>query len=482
MLVMCAEFAVPRAQPYDSYLWQTHLATSIPAADVTPMVQRLREQVGRVLGAGHLGPMRQYFADIDNTAYYLYQEPGRIVTTLAMAYPYLTVEQRDSVRAYVRAELADADYAPWSPNASLPETEGSRREYYTMTQMWGWSHWYGMDGQNRPRLATLYGLWLYAWNSGDTAVVRDNWSVIRSYYSANSSRGTLYGPMAGHLAVARMAHMVSDNATMTTAAGNFATALAAGKDLAAVRAAAATTYSYKHDPRNDGLLHHGWPFLNLTPEVGRFLADSVRGAVVAMHDSGVAMFPLWWVARAQYFCRWTGDEGIGLPTEAIGMLFPVERWVKGTSKESLAAYRMDAACHMLGTGDCYTLEALVNTINAYGDQAWVDVRSSGPVLSPFLGEIAVRHAPGVRAAALGRVTARPLGHGQIAVRLRLATASPVTVTAVRPDGRTIVRVERGVVPAGESGLTVDTPCVSGGMLVLRVHAAGTCHSVPVVLR
>jgi len=463
------------AQSYDTYLWQAHQAANIPATEVTPLVQRLREQINRILDAGHLAPMRQYFADLDNTAYYLYQEPGRIITTLAMAYPYCTDEQRTAIRAYVRAECGAAGYAPWSSNASLPENEGARREYYQMSSMWGWGHWYGMDGQGRPRLHTLYGLWLYAWNSGDSAVVRDNWTAIRNFYTANASRGALYGPLSGHIAMARLAHLAGDNTTAATAAGNATAALSAGTSLSAIRSATAAVYSYKHDPRNDGLIYHGWMFLNLSAEVGRFLADSAAAPVLALHDSARAMFPLWWVARAQYFCRWTGDEGIGLPSEAIGMLFPVERWVKQVAPAVLAGYRMDAACHAFGIGDCYTLEALVNTINACGSQSWVDVRSQAPQLAPFDGEIGVllsrQTAPGN-----ALLHARYSG-GMLVIRRDDARAAAI-VQVFTLDGRVAAR---GTLPPGIREITLHAPSALRAA-VCRIQYGRESESTPVLVQ
>ena len=78
-------------------------------------------------------------------------------------------------------------------------------------------------------------------------------------------------------------------------------------------------------------------------------------------------YPLWWLHQAPYFTRWTGDEGIGLPSEVFGLVFPVERWVKQTRAETLAGYMRSVPT---GVGDCYWIESLVQTIEAFGVVEW----------------------------------------------------------------------------------------------------------------
>jgi hypothetical protein len=116
-------------------------------------------------------------------------------------------------------------------------------------------------------------------------------------------------------------------------------------------------------------------FLNLTPEIGRYLNDNVRTATLARHNGGKAQFPLWWLRTAQYFSRWTGDEGIGVPTEIVGMMAPVERWVVNTSASQFRDYTRSGPTAI---GDCYWMEALVQAIESTGTITWTDVRTGTP--------------------------------------------------------------------------------------------------------
>jgi hypothetical protein len=55
----------------------------------------------------------------------------------------------------------------------------------------------------------------------------------------------------------------------------------------------------------------------------------------------------------------------------MGMVFPIERWVAGAGAATLTRYLASApSCR----GDCVWLECLVQTIEAYGQTEWSDVR------------------------------------------------------------------------------------------------------------
>ena len=59
--------------------------------------------------------------------------------------------------------------------------------------------------------------------------------------------------------------------------------------------------------------------------------------------------------------------------EMMGMIFPIERWVVGADVPTLTSYMASApSCR----GDCVWLESLVQTIEAYGQNRWTDVRAN----------------------------------------------------------------------------------------------------------
>jgi len=113
-------------------------------------------------------------------------------------------------------------------------------------------------------------------------------------------------------------------------------------------------------------------FLELVPEVGRYLHDHLREAVLVRHQALVKDYPHWWVYRPWYASGWTGHESAGLPPEILGMIFPIERWVMKASPETLVGYQPQNAAH--GIGDCHAIEAIVSAISAHHPERWVDVR------------------------------------------------------------------------------------------------------------
>jgi hypothetical protein len=365
----------------DRYVWQFPLAANPSGAD--DLIQRLRDEVQSILNAGHLAPARNYYADIDEE-YWLFTEPCRIITTLAWAYPYLTATQRDAVKAYVAAELSDVRWVPWNGNPwdnyYLPFNVGTLRERHPTDTS---TRFDGPWGNARPTVQVIYGLWLYGCRTGDWTTIQSRWSNIKSFYSNHTWQADLYGTMCAHIAMARLAEKFSDTAMRTTALANLQTQLDGGVTFATVESNCwnktpywISPYRGMWDSRKDGLVYRGFMFLNLTPEMGRYLKENVSAATLQRHNQGKSEFPYWWMMETEHFCRHTGDEGVGFPSEMMGMIMPVERWVADAPASALRSYMKSWTNNI---GDCYWLEALVTVIEAHGAVTWVDVRTQTPV-------------------------------------------------------------------------------------------------------
>jgi hypothetical protein len=184
--------------------------------------------------------------------------------------------------------------------------------------------------------------------------------------------------MGAHVAMARLADKFSDSATRTTALSNLQTQLNAGLTFSTIESRVSSKYwpemyaTGDTTGRRPGGVYEGWMFLNLSPEIGRYLYDNVRTDTLARNTSGKAKFPFWWLRIAPYATTWTGDEGVGIPTEMMGMVMPVERWVAQTSASTLVDYMRSGPTAI---GDCYWLESLVLAIEATGTSTWTDVRT-----------------------------------------------------------------------------------------------------------
>lgn len=365
----------------DEYAWY------FPAPDTIRMagdlITTLQEEVDKILQAGPLAPIRLAFGDLYWEDYFQYQEPGRILTTLAWAWPYLTADQQASTLNYVVNELNTPGRAPWATNYTLPRDQGARREWYPST------HRYGIEsnfGDYRPRLHTLYGFWLFCYRSGQMSLMDTYYEELKAFYQSQHNRAKLYGDMNGHLAMARIAYHHGDLQMVSFAMQRLQEELNDGLQVENKHAFARTGLagwdapynrlpgSDMYDPRKDGLLYRGFIFLNMGPEVARFLKDSCYAQVDSMHQAGKRILPMWWLMQAPYFPRWTGDESIGVPTEAFGMYHPVETWILQSPPTALRRYMRSSPT---GIGDCYWLEALVQTIEAHAvNTTLVDIRNT----------------------------------------------------------------------------------------------------------
>ena len=406
MLVLTGSWCAvgTRAQTVDAapYVWEFPAVRNISGADA--LVADLRAEVQRVLDAGRLAPLYISHADQESVGYTVYQEPCRIITTLAWAYPHLAPDQQDAVKAYVNAEFNNPTNAPWgvtsygkngNSNYPLPRHDGTPREEHPKERWWFERSDFG---NNRPFLHTLYGVWLYGHRTGDWTTISNHWSAIKQIYG-NYGTGDacrLYGTMGVHVAMARLAAKFGDAAQLSAATNNLQSRLNAGLDFAAIESLARGvpgeewkspygSYPNMYDSRMNSSTYRGWVFLNLTPELGRYLhdaSDTLRATVLERHSAGKRTFPLWWMPKASYFNRsWTGDEGSGLVPEVVGMIAPVERWVAQADAATLRAQMRGAPN---GVGDCYWIEALVQAIEAHGSLQWLDVRvvtRPPPVLS-----------------------------------------------------------------------------------------------------
>lgn len=354
---------------WDKYLWETCRCLAVPAS-ASNLVTELRAEVDKVLASGPLAPMRTVYADLEEDPYFMYWQGGRIVTTLAMAWPHLTESQRIQIRSYIRAELEDEQRAPWAPKGFIPPDRGSRRELHTFHEPRGWDRYWSMWGKRKPTMGSFYGLWLYVDRSSDWAALRTCYPKLAELYSRRANEGELYGTMGAHIAMARIARHFDDQPRMMLAASNAVNAFQMGTNFSAVEMATRKYWPERYEPRQKDLVYQGWMFLDLCPEVGRYLAEHVRAETLERHQQGLKQFPLFWLREVPYWSRWTGDEGLGIPTELMGMIVPVERWVAQVPAATLAGYTRSAPICL---GDCYWLEALVMAIEAAGQTRWESV-------------------------------------------------------------------------------------------------------------
>jgi hypothetical protein len=388
-LLMIASISA-RALEVDRYAWEFPVATDIAEPQVGDLKNQLVEQIDEVIRAGNLTPCRVNHADELTDGYFVYLEPGRIITTLAWAFPHLDANRRTAVKDYVHQQFASDLFAPWNPGRLNADAPGTRREYHPINRIGNWTtNWQSA----RPTIQSLYGAWLWGYRAQDFASLQPYWSSIKACYSHKLQQGDIFSTMCAHVAMIRLADQFNDREMKQAAWLNLSNNLQMGLEfkgdpgintdqnrMSQVEKNTVRMYLTNNNgglywPKQNGSIYRGMMFLSLSPEIGRYLADNVRDETLKRHAYGKSRFPLWWMIDAPYFQRdYTGDEGIGLvQPEMMGTLFPVEKWVVKTDATTLAGYLASSpSCR----GDCVWIEALVQTIEAYGQNRWQDVRTS----------------------------------------------------------------------------------------------------------
>ncbi len=376
----------------DRYAWEFPVSRDIPETATAALRTELLTQIDDVLAAGPLTPWRVAHADEATEAYFVYLEPGRIITTLAWAWPHLPADRQAAVKRYVHEQFRSETFAPWNPGRVPADVAGTRREFHPLHRVGNWSpNWQA----TRPTVQSLYGAWLWAWRADDFDAVRPYWDKIRACYQAKLDQAVIYSTMNAHIAVLRLAEAFGDAETRRAAWRNLSNSLHLGLSFVGdpaigtdesrmsqierhtLRLYGKNNWGGLYWPTQDGSIYRGMMFHCVSPEMGRYLADHVREETLRRHNHGKSRFPLWWLVDAPYFQRdYTGDEGAGLvQPEMMGMIFPIERWVVGADPETLAGYLASApSCR----GDCVWIECLVQAIEAHGRTEWRDVRQAAP--------------------------------------------------------------------------------------------------------
>ncbi|HCS78661.1 TPA: hypothetical protein DIV55_02860 [Patescibacteria group bacterium] len=383
-LLSCALFlGFPQATLAQSttYLWEKPTTVNLNQNLVTTQVQILRNEADKILAKGSLAPLRMNYGDIWNLeGLWIYLEKGRIITTLAYAYPYLTVAQQQQLKTYVQAMLASGAEAPWASGTTKNNGQGVERRLHGYQITDGRFPRYP-SSNTIPTLHVIYGFWLYGDRTGDWATIQQYWTQIKTYYNNNKSgNGILYGQLSGFVGMARLTQQFNDTvmrATVETDANaQFNTALT---PATIETRAQATYFTYFYTTRNAGSFPgQPWMFLEVSPEVVRYINNNsnLKTEIQNRLSQFESRYPVWWLHQAPYGARWTGDESVGVTPEIFGLLFPYKRWIQKESPNKLTEYLRSAP---LGIGDSYWLESLVSNIESFGQTCWVNVQTGQQV-------------------------------------------------------------------------------------------------------
>jgi len=359
-------------QSLADYVWNEPIHP-VPYPD-RELVTRLEEEIQAIVNLGHMTPFvlqrgfttgqgipGDSFHPEDGLVHFdpgtgnvYWFDPGELVYTLSLAYPYLSYGLKSRVRPYLQREMnlyPPLEPLPW-PARSTWLVAGTRRESYPVTvlpNVWP---------PPAPPLSTLYALWTYADATGDWDYLEDHWSQIKALFDDKKDHVDSYAAISGAIGYARIAAHLG-HATQAQEGENVAVAaMTTGRNFAAFLATANTRYP---DPRDQTTGLRAPVFFGLVPEVGRFLRDTNGATVSAYIDTLTDYYGgeyLWYLTRLG-LQKELGESSFHGP-ELAWSVFLAKAYVEGANRTELKGY-LDRPW---GLGDIYYLQTVVATIEA----------------------------------------------------------------------------------------------------------------------
>jgi uncharacterized repeat protein (TIGR01451 family) len=343
------------------------------------LVNRLREEVRALVSAnGHLMPfyIERGFStsflwpyDVPpgktglpsvsyiNQGNVYWQDPGELLYTMALAYPYLDAALQAQVKTYMAAEMNR--YPPLRDTLGCclaPDwlTKGTAREGYAVpfrTQLNNWP-------PPAASMSALYALWLWSKNTGDWSYAQSHWNEATTLF--NEHRGTMthyYSDIAGAIGYARMAQHFGNTSAYGSGVQAAVSAMQDGMNIARYIDYARNQYL---DPRDQPT---GWylpAFFGMTPEVGLYLREQTNGeaqSYLASREEGDGL-RWWYLTRAGAHAEF-GETSYVAPNAAWSH-FLAHAYVAGDKQETLRQW-LDRPW---ARGDVYSIQKVVATIHA----------------------------------------------------------------------------------------------------------------------
>jgi hypothetical protein len=341
--------------------------------DVNTLKQALSDQVEKILAAGHLRPGYGISGNFDLSGKQIcgdnmmdyWHDPTDSLITLMGTLPYLTTDQQNRVKAYLRSEFQnfppyDYVHIGWKDGASrdwadLPPEMDLRRLTIPPSE---WLNYDFKVWQFPPHI--FYAMWKYAQVFGGAKTIFDasmtrleptpgNDVLVQMPFVHNSFIAGLWG----YLELQKLAGY-TETASIRT-------------DLNRLLALRAATFS-KDSPYGSQVCSAGTPcycktisvsrnFMNLTPELGDYLQANALAKVQAAVDEYNRVAPYWFVSEYEA----TYGEGVIQPIYDSFSVFQARALVLKQPYNQLVKY-LDVP--MTARGDFYYIQNLVAAILA----------------------------------------------------------------------------------------------------------------------
>jgi uncharacterized repeat protein (TIGR01451 family) len=294
-----------------------------------------------------------------NTGNAYWHDPGELLYTVALAYPYLDAPLQASAKQYMAAEMnryPPLQDLPWANSSSQPAwlKQGVARERYTVPFRSELNNW----PPPAASMSALYAVWLWSKNTGDWSYAQSHWTQASSLF--NSRRGSMkyYADIAGAIGYARLATHFGDTNAYNSAVQTAVAAMQTGQDFATFRNYAQGQY-LDYGGAATGL--YVPVFYGMTPEVGLYLREQT-GSQAANHlterETGDVGLRWWYLTRVGSHAE-PGETSYVAPIAAWSH-FLAHAYVVGDSQDTLRGW-LDRSW---ARGDLYSIQKIAAVIGA----------------------------------------------------------------------------------------------------------------------
>ena len=396
---LTSEVGVEASRPLADYV---ALDLTVPVANPpADLVNRLREEARAIVTAnGHLTPfyLERGFSQpflwpynvspgksglpsitYNGTGNAYWHDPGELLYTMALAYPYLDAPLQASAKQYMATEMnryPPLQDLPWGSGSDQPAwlKQGVARERYAVPFRSSLNNW----PPPAASMSALYALWLWSKNTMDWSYAQSHWANATSLYNSRRDSMRYYADAAGAIGYARMAAHFGDTDAYNNAAQVAVTAMQAGQNFTTFRDYANGQYV---DPHGEPAGIYVPVFYGMTPEVGLYLREQTGGQArshLIERESGDSGLRWWYLTRAGQHGE-TGETSYIAPIAAWSH-FLAHAYVVGDSQDTLRQW-LDRPW---ARGDLYSIQKIVATIQAApnGSPAPTDLHLSSKIAQP----------------------------------------------------------------------------------------------------
>ena len=322
----------------EPYLWPYNIANTCSSAPCLPIIS--------------------YNTGITSGNVY-WHDPGELLYSMALAYPYLDSQLQAQVKVYMSQEMANLPplrNLPWSGNPNpLPAwlTLGTAREGYEVPYRSQLNIW----PPPAANMSALYSLWLWSKNTGDWSYVESHWADAQALFNARKDNMNYYADISGAIGYARMADHLGKTSDFSDGLGAAVAAMQAGLNFDSYRQRAENEYL---DPREIATGWYAPTLYGITPEVGLYLREQFNGIVVSYLASKEVGDGLrwWYLTRAGAHAE-EGETSYVAPIAAWSH-FLGHAFVNGDSQSTLKQW-LDRPW---GLGDLFSIQKITATIQA----------------------------------------------------------------------------------------------------------------------